>query len=106
MKALEEIIKALGGKTNIFGILAKSDTSQLTVIANNADVAVGDVFLLPCERGSHELDDEGEGKSEKDSKKDSTLGTSAIVQRIFVFRATEYSNIMNRTLEINDVARN
>jgi len=98
MKALEDIIKALGGKKNRFGILAKSDTTQLTVIANNVDVAVGDMFLLPCERGQQELEDEGEEVSAA-----SPAGT---IQRIYVFRTTEYANIMNRTLEMNDVARN
>ena len=100
MKALEKIIEALGGKKNRFGILAKSDTSQLTVIANNVDVAVGDMFLLPCERGAKEVaEEDGETTGE-------STGTSKSIQRIYVFRTTEYSNIMNRTLEMNDVARN
>ena len=34
-----------------FGVLAESDTYQLTVIAHNTDVAVGDLFLLPSRRG-------------------------------------------------------
>src|SRR5262249_47361620 len=38
-----------------------------------------DLFLLPCRRGP---------------------------DRIYVFRATEYANILNRTLEMSDVARN
>ena len=99
MKTLEDIIKALGGKKNRFGILAKSDTTQLTVIANNVDVAVGDMFLLPCERGQKELE-EVDGEESKDAS------PGATIQRIYVFRTTEYANIMNRTLEMNDVARN
>src|SRR6185436_20579508 len=70
------MVRALGAR---FGVLAESSTSQLTVVARNGDVAVGDLFLLPCRRGP---------------------------DRIYVFRATEYANILNRTLEMSDVARN
>ena len=62
-----------------FGVLAESNTHQLTVIARNTDVAVGDLFLLPCKRGP---------------------------ERFYVFRTTQYANVMNRTLDLNDVARN
>lgn len=62
-----------------FGVLAESNTYQLTVIAGNTDVAVGDLFLLPCNRGA---------------------------ERFYIFRTTQYANIMNRTMEMNDVARN
>jgi hypothetical protein len=61
-----------------FGVLAESNTHQLTVIARNTDVAVGDLFLLPCKRGP---------------------------ERFYVFRTTQYANVMNRTLDLNDVAR-
>ena len=73
---LEEMKVQIG---NRFGILAESDTRQLTVIAVNSDVAVGDMFLLPCNRGR---------------------------ERFYIFRTTQYANILNRTLEMNDVARN
>jgi hypothetical protein len=79
MKTLDELIKDLGSTEARFGVLAESDTHQLTVIAKNTDVAVGDLFLLPCKRGP---------------------------ERVYVFRTTEYANVMNRTLELNDVARN
>jgi hypothetical protein len=62
-----------------FGVLAESDTNQLRVVARNADVAVGDLFLLPSVRGPND--------------------------RFYVFRTTEYANIMNRTLEMGDLAR-
>jgi uncharacterized protein DUF87 len=62
-----------------FGVLAESSTDQLSVIARNTDVAIGDLFLLPCQRGP---------------------------DRFYLFRTTEYANVMNRTLEMNDVARN
>ena len=47
-------------------------------MARNGDVAVGDLFLLPCRRGP---------------------------ERFYLFRTTRYANVMNRTLEMNDVAR-
>ncbi|MEW8288270.1 MAG: ATP-binding protein [Candidatus Thiodiazotropha endolucinida] len=62
-----------------FGVLAESNTYQLTVIAHNSDVAVGDLFLLPCQRGP---------------------------DRFYIFRSTQYANVLNRTIEVNDVARN
>ncbi len=76
---LEDIVAALGGAAQRFGVLAESSTTQLRVIARNSDVAVGDLFLIPSHRGS---------------------------ERVYVFRTTEYANIMNRTLEMGDVARN
>jgi hypothetical protein len=76
LAAIEETVRALGPR---FGVLAESSTSQLTVVARNGDVAIGDIFLLPCRRGP---------------------------DRIYVFRATGYANIFNRTLEMGDVARN
>lgn len=79
MAGLGELIDKLGGERARFGVLAESNTHQLTVIAKNSDVAVGDVFLLPSDRGA---------------------------QRIYVFRTTEYANVMNRILNLNDVARN
>jgi DNA helicase HerA-like ATPase len=79
MKTAEELINDLGGQRARFGVLAESNTYQLTVIAKNTDVAVGDLFLLPSKRG---------------------------LERFYVFRTTQYANVMNRTLELNDVARN
>ena len=73
---MKEIIEMLGEK---FGVLAESDTTQLRIIAKNKDVAVGDLFVMPSERG-HE--------------------------RFYIFRTSEYANIMNRTINIGDVARN
>lgn len=76
MASLDELVAQLGQR---YGVLAESNTYQLTVIAHNTDVAVGDLFLLPCDRGG---------------------------ERFYVFRTTQYANIMNRTIEMNDVARN
>lgn len=77
MATIEEIIRSLEPR---FGVLAESSTSQLTVVAANGDVAIGDLFLLPCRRGPR--------------------------PRFYVFRATEYANILNRTIDMGDVARN
>jgi len=76
MASLANIIERLGER---FGVLAESNTHQLTVIAKDTDVAVGDLFLLPCHRGP---------------------------ERFYIFRTTQYANIMNRELFMNDVARN
>ncbi len=73
---MQSIIDMLGEK---FGVLAESDTTQLKVIAKNKDVAVGDLFVMPSIRG-HE--------------------------RFYIFRTSEYANIMNRTINLGDVARN
>ena len=61
-----------------FGVLAQSDTRQLTVVARNGDVAVGDLFLMPSRRGGRE--------------------------RFYVFRTSEYANVLNRAIDIGDVA--
>lgn len=76
MPHLTELLACLAPR---FGILAESNTYQLTVIARNSDVAVGDLFLLPCQRGP---------------------------DRFYIFRTTQYANVLNRTIEVNDVARN
>lgn len=77
MGQMEELLKKLGDR---FGVLSDSNTNELTVMAKNADVAVGDLFLLPSKRGGHD--------------------------RFYIFRTTQYANIMNRALEMDDIARN
>src|SRR5262245_7074185 len=73
---MDDLLGWLGPR---FGVLAESNTFQLTVIARNTDIAVGDLFLLPSRRG---------------------------LDRFYVFRTTQYANVLNRTLEIGDIARN
>jgi DNA helicase HerA-like ATPase len=73
---MQSIIEQLG---HPFGVLSRSDTTQLTVIARNEDVSVGDLFVLPSRRGK---------------------------ERFYFFRTTQYANIMNRTVDLDDVARN
>jgi DNA helicase HerA-like ATPase len=77
MTIYEGLIEKLGRE---FGVLAQSDTHQLTVVAHNGDVAVGDLFLMPSRRGGKE--------------------------RFYVFRTSEYANVLNRAIDIGDVARN
>ncbi len=76
---MNKLLEILGHPGNRFGVLAESNTDQLKVIARNTDVAVGDLFLLPCRRGP---------------------------SRFYLFRTTHYANILSRAIEINDVARN
>src|SRR3954469_23892877 len=76
MANLDELLVLLGPR---FGVLAESSTTELKVVARNSDVAIGDLFVLPCRRGP---------------------------DRMYVFRATEYAYILNRTIVMGDVARN
>lgn len=72
MYQMEELLELLDDP---FGVLSESNTHQLTVVARNADVAVGDF----SKRGR---------------------------ERFYIFRTTQYANIMNRALEMDDIARN
>lgn len=76
MPNMDELMGLIGER---FGVLAESNTTQLTVIARNTDVAVGDLFILPCRRGP---------------------------DRFYVFRTTQYANVLSRTIDVNEVARN
>jgi uncharacterized protein len=76
MAYMEEMMRSLGER---FGVLAESNTTQLTIIARNTDIAVGDLFLLPSQRGA---------------------------DRFYIFRTTQYANILNRLNEMSEVARN
>src|SRR3954467_9306078 len=76
MSHMDKLMRCIGER---FGVLAESNTTQLTVIARNTDVAVGDLFLLPCRRGP---------------------------DRVYIFRTNQYANVLNRTIELDDVARN
>ena len=77
MKDMDTLIAQLGQS---FGVLAESNTSVLNIVARDSDIAVGDLFLLPSKRGEH--------------------------QRFYIFRATEYANVLNRSMDMNDIARN
>lgn len=76
MSDMDKLMSCIGER---FGVLAESNTTQLTVIARNTDVAVGDLFLLPCRRGP---------------------------DRFYVFRTTQYANVLSHTIDVNEIARN
>lgn len=77
MKSIHEMLDTLGER---FGVLSQSNTHQLKVVAKNLDVAVGDLFLLPSHRGERD--------------------------RIYIFKTNQYANILNRSLEMDDIAQN
>lgn len=82
---IASLVATLGGPEARFGVLAESNTTQLTVIAQDADVAVGDLFLLPDQRGRR---------------------ADGVGERVYIFRTTQYANTLNRQLAMDDVARN
>ena len=56
MANLDQILNSLGAR---FGVLAESSTTQLTVIAGNADVAIGDteqITTSPFGRGPDSIE--------------------------------------------------
>ena len=67
-----EVVGSLG-KERPFGKLAKASTSEIIVLARNYDTSVGDLFLIPSDRGG---------------------------DRIYVFRTIEYSNFFSYEEEI------
>jgi DNA helicase HerA-like ATPase len=75
MTCMDELLAGLGTR---FGVLAASNTSMLKVIAGNTDVAVGDLFVMPSRRGE---------------------------ERFYIFRTTQYANVLNRAIDMNDVAK-
>ncbi|MEZ9540153.1 ATP-binding protein [Shewanella sp. 10N.286.51.B8] len=77
MNDISTLISRLGES---FGVLAESNTSSLNIVARNSDIAVGDLFLIPSQRGEQ--------------------------QRVYIFRATEYANVLNRSMDMSDIARN
>ncbi|NVM28574.1 MAG: ATP-binding protein [Candidatus Helarchaeota archaeon] len=60
-----------------FGILASADVNSIEVITRNDDIAIGDIFAIPSARGQN---------------------------RIFLFKCTNYSNIIRRQKDLGDVA--
>jgi DNA helicase HerA-like ATPase len=73
-----EVIDALG-QDDFFGVLAGASTSQIVVYARNQDTSIGDLFLIPSDRGG---------------------------ERVYLFRMTEYANVMRRDEEMDPMAKN
>jgi uncharacterized protein len=76
---MKEILKRLGGN-NFFGVLANASTSEISVYARNLDTTIGDLFLIPCDRRGAE--------------------------RIFIFRMSQYANVLRREDEMDPMAKN
>jgi hypothetical protein len=62
-----------------FGILAEASTSEIVVYARNHDTSLGDLFLIPSDRGG---------------------------ERIYIFRMTQYANALRREDEMGPMAKN
>jgi len=73
----QEILEALN-KEDSFGVLAGASTSEIVVYARNQDTSIGDLFLIPSDRGG---------------------------ERIYVFRMTEYANVLRREHEMDPMAK-
>lgn len=73
-----EILAALN-RDESFGVLAGASTSEIVVYARNLDTSIGDLFLIPSDRGG---------------------------ERIYIFRMTEYANVLRRDGEMDPMAKN
>ena len=73
-----EIIDVLDAQEN-FGVLAGASTSEIVVFARNEDTSIGDLFLIPSDRGG---------------------------DRIYLFRMTQYANVLRRDEEMDPIAKN
>ena len=62
-----------------FGVLAMASTTQITVFARNLDTSIGDLFLIPSDRGG---------------------------DRVYLFRMTEYANVLRRDEDMDFMAKN
>jgi hypothetical protein len=74
----DEILSALGEEEH-FGVLAGASTTEIVVYARNLDTSIGDLFLIPCDRGG---------------------------RRVYVFRMTEYANVLRREDDLDPMAKN
>lgn len=74
----EEITEALDHEEN-FGILAEASTSEIVVYSRNEDTSIGDLFLIPSDRGG---------------------------DRVYIFRMTQYANALRREDEMSQMAKN
>lgn len=74
----DEILTTLG-QEEYFGVLAAASTTEIVVYARNHDTSIGDLFLIPCDRGG---------------------------RRIYIFRMTEYANVLRREDELAPMAKN
>jgi hypothetical protein len=73
-----EIVDALG-RDEFFGVLAGASTTEIVVYARNLDTSIGDLFLIPSDRGG---------------------------ERVYLFRMTQYANVLRREEDMDPMAKN
>ena len=78
MSNYREITEALG-REEFFGVLAGASTSEIVVYARNLDTSIGDLFLIPSDRGG---------------------------ERVYLFRMTQYANVLRREEDMDPMAKN
>lgn len=74
----DEILGALG-RDDFFGVLAGASTSEIVIYARNLDTSIGDLFLIPSDRGG---------------------------ERVYLFRMTQYANVLRREEDMDPMAKN
>ena len=74
----EDIVKSLE-KDDFFGVLAHASTSEIIVFAKNQDTSIGDLFLIPSDRGG---------------------------ERVYLFRMSLYANALRRDEDMEFMAKN
>ena len=62
-----------------FGVLSEASTTEIEIYSRNKDTSIGDLFLIPSERGG---------------------------ERIYLFRMTQYANALRREDELGQMAKN
>ena len=67
------------GSDEFFGVLAGASTSEIVVYARNLDTSIGDLFLVPSDRGG---------------------------ERVYLFRMTQYANVLRREEDMDPMAKN
>ena len=78
MMTYRDILTALNHEES-FGVLAGASTTEIVIYARNLDTSIGDLFLIPSDRGG---------------------------ERIYLFRMTEYANVLRRDGEMDPMAKN
>ena len=73
----QEVLAILGNES--FGVLAGASTSEIVVYARNFDTSIGDLFLIPSDRGG---------------------------ERVYIFRMTQYANVLRREEDMDPMAKN
>ena len=69
------VLEVLGNEA--YGVLAGASTSEIVVYARNFDTSIGDLFLIPSDRGG---------------------------ERVYIFRMTQYANVLRREEDGTNVA--